>query len=118
MNDLDKLATAMGYVKISNYTGSFADQQGTEHWTHPDGYVVFEVPDPENDANDCNSLIKHLNGLHWDLNIWFSGNADSHRSNVAYRVKGRFRDGSKGSYEIPCDNWMHGVCELALKVIK
>ena len=66
MTDLDKLATAMGYVKISNYTGSFADQQGTEHWTHPEGYPVFEVPDPENDANDDYAVLEWARSGHRD----------------------------------------------------
>ena len=107
MTDLDKLATAMGYVKISNYTGSFADQQGTEHWTHPDVYVVFEVPDPKNDANDCNALIKHLNELGATVKVEHTRSGMKDYVRVYYNhMKG-----------IECDNWMHGVCELALKVI-
>ena len=108
MTDQDKLATAMGYVKISNYTGSFADQQGTEHWTHPDGYVVFEVPDPKNDATDCNALIKHLNELKYDVQI---------RHNFDDRSWVRLEGGSAGTFRWKGDNWMHGVCTLALKVI-
>lgn len=93
-----KLAKAMGYVVK--------------------GGDIFALSDPFTDANDCDALIKHLNGLGWDINIWFSGNADSHRSNVSCRVRARFRDGSKDRYDIPCDNWMRGVCELALKVLE
>ena len=54
----EKLAEAMGYVKVSNYTGSFADQQGVQHWTHPDGYAVFEAPDPYTDANDDYAVLE------------------------------------------------------------
>ena len=106
MTDLDKLATAMGYVKISNYTGSFADQQGTEHWTHPDGYAVFEVPDPENDANDCEVLIRFLQNKKYEPTIAFR---------IGYDVVTMHDSPKILSWQ--GDNWKQGVCELALKVI-
>ena len=58
MNDRIKLAEAMGYVLVSNYTGSFADEQGTQHWTHPEGHPVFELPDPFTDANDDYAVLE------------------------------------------------------------
>lgn len=89
---------------------------GTFWLRHGDEYLLKDLPDPEHDANDCEALIKHLNCRGWDVDIWWSGNSEP-RCNVACRVKARFRDGSKERYDIPCDNWKQGVCELALKVI-
>ena len=70
-----------------------------------------EVPfDPKNDATDCNTVIKHLNGLlGWHVQIIHY--APDH-AEVSIE---QHPDGLPVDWE--GDNWMHGVCELALKVI-
>lgn len=101
MTDLDriKLAEAMG---LKDSFGQPVDRNG----------AFF----PGTDANDCESLIKHLNLQRWDIDIWHSGNAHTHRSNVPCRVRFRFADGSR-SYDWDGDDWKQGVCELALKIL-
>ena len=68
------------------------------------------LPDPFTDANDCHVLIKHLNGLGWNVQITHG------RRGMAHVI---FQQPTAGeSYSWDGDNWMHGVCELALKVIE
>ena len=62
MNDQQKnrikLAEAMGWKLISNYTGSFADKQGFQDWRSPDGAPLQELPDPFTDANDDYAVLE------------------------------------------------------------
>ena len=66
----------------------------------------MEEFDPFTDANDCETLIKHLNGLGHPVKLDFR--LDKHVVRIIYFGQALLWTG---------DNWMHGVCELALKVI-
>ena len=73
-----------------------------------DGVVVFDVaaedpfsvswnggrPAPWNpftDANDCEALVRWLQEKGYDIEIWWSGTAFTHRSNVHCRAKLKYR---------------------------
>ncbi len=117
MNDRIKLAEAMGWYRITD-PDEFVKQWkipathfSDGAWVSPDHRnLTAELPfDPENDANDCNALIKHLNGLEWHVEIIHYA---SDHAEVSIE---QHPDGLPVDWE--GDNWMHGVCELALKVI-
>ena len=103
-----RLAEARGWTNCYQIT-----HQGGKRCTRgyrPDrkkGEQPSEVPDPFTDANDCNALIKHLNGLGYVVKV-------EHYLNGAADVG--FQSHEKETWWSG-DNWMHGVCELALKVI-
>ena len=65
------------------------------------------LPDPFTDANDCNALIKHLRSMDYEPKIDFR---------VGYVVI-TMHDTPR-ILEWQGDNWMNGVCELALKALK
>ncbi len=69
-----------------------------------------DLPGPLTDANDCHAVIKHLNGLGWHVEIIHY--APDH-AEVSIE---QHPDGLPVDWE--GDNWMHGVCELALEVIE
>lgn len=104
MNDRIKLAEAMGW-KLRNIAKD--DRFPMLKWIRSDGQVVTTF-DPFTDANDCNALIKHLNGLGYDIVIGINA---SGRHDVDLHYDATWVSHKQG------DNWMHGVCELALKVI-
>lgn len=116
MNDRIKLAEAMGWKLIE-----LAD--GTKYWQAPnekiEGAGQKNPPDPFTDANDCEALIRHLNGQKYDVEIWHSGNGPEHggRCNVSCRVKVSPTVGPYMREGLACDDWKQGVCELALKVL-
>ena len=67
------------------------------------------IPDPKNDTNDCNAVIKHLNGLGWHVQI-------IHYTHDHAEVSiDQHPDGLHINWE--GTDWMHGVATLALKVI-
>lgn len=72
--------------------------------------------DPRNDANDCEALIRKLNDKNIDVNVWHSGNAQ-HRCNVPYRVT-LWGCATMEKREWAGDDWKHGVCDLAEKIIE
>ena len=74
----------------------------------PDRKTVAKLPDPENDANDCEALIVFLNEQGWEIEIDFNIGA---QGVVMWR-----EDKSLDCYA--GNNWKQGVCELALKVIE
>ena len=100
-----KLAKAIGWKQEEHF--------GATRWIRPenkgtDGFLDLSF-DPYTNANDCNALIKHLNGLGYDVQI-----LRNHREADVVRTI-RTKDWDCEEWE--GDNWMHGVCELALKVI-
>lgn len=99
-----KLAEAMGWELVNYPNAGPMWRQCDCHW------IRYKAPpDPFTDANACNALIKHLNGMGIVVNI-------EHHTNGVADVAFRSSDNSEWWDE--CDNWMHGVCELALKVIE
>ena len=75
----------------------------------PDRKSVAKLPDPENGANDCHALIKYLNGLGYEPKCEWRKS----RNGAFVEIRrGEYYDAWQGK------NWMHGVCELALKVIE
>ena len=78
-------------------------------WEFPHG-PTKHCPDPFTDANDCEALIKHLNGLGWNIEVVFG------RRGKYYVTFQQFPVAGKGLNR-ECDDWKQGVCELALKVM-
>ncbi len=113
MNDRIKLAEVMGWIHQPN------DPDGTPIWTGPDTehgdygeyFEANELPDPENDANACNELIKHLNGL----GFWVIINIHKNESARVMLGKGM---AELHKFDWIGDNWMQGICKLALKVLE
>ena len=109
MTDRIELAKAMGWKRVTLKTFGGDD---SNVWESPTGtQSEGSLPDPENDANDCHALIKHLNGLGFYIYV---------RHNVPREYNNRVTIGSLSTShkDWQGDNWMHGVCELALKVIE
>ena len=103
MKDRIKMALLMGWVW----------REDPPLWTDPKGKFQFvtmrdRLPfDPENDANDCSALIIYLNRLGWIVRISIGPDAaDVWIETLANEC-----------HDWSGDNWMHGVCKLALKVI-
>ena len=108
MNDQEKcikLAEFVGWKLLDISNSSYPMLQ----WQRPDGQLVATF-DPFTDATDCSTVIKHLNGLGWHVEI--THYAPDH-AEVSIE---QHPDGLPVDWE--GDNWMHGVCELALKVIE
>ena len=113
-----KLAEEMGYRPYPD-----AD---TPCWWSPDGLTIHTLtdefphlstlPDPLNDANDCEELIRHLAKGGWCFTIMCKcgGSLDS----VCIWQMGfkNSRDPEKCRYW-EGDDYKRGVCELALKVM-
>ena len=110
-----KLAEEMGYRPYPD-----AD---TPCWWSPDGLTIHtltdefphlsQLPDPLNDANDCEAVIKHLNGL--GHHVMIDLNTDG---TVLVSV---YDAGEPFDFPNPDwtgDDYKRGVCELALKVIE
>jgi len=66
------------------------------------------VPNPHLDANDCNTLITFLKSNGWTTNV-------NHSCEDAVKVW-RFKNPDTKEYIWQGDNWLHGVCELAVKI--
>ena len=78
----------------------------------------WQLPDPFTDANACNALIKHLNGLGYGIDIYLRPWMTDHVAAVTVNGPCDHHDKSWDDLRWQGDNWMHGVCELALKVIE
>ena len=110
-----KLAEAVGWKWQETNDHPFGDSWRGGRWISPSGdiqsgIVGCEVPphfNPFTDANDCNALIKHLNGLNISVQVVHGIFTDS----VRFWKESEQFSNWKG------DNWMHGVCELALKAL-
>lgn len=108
MNNRIKLAEAMGWTATSFYTSATGERDVTR-WRNPEGkcnQTYRDMPNPEHDANDCHALIKHLRGN------------EQITVTVTFGRGVRFDHDIGTHSEIATDNWMQGVCELALKVLK
>ena len=115
MSNHFKLAEAMGWRQIHDSPGN---------WYPPElpplaNAFGHKLPDPENDANDCNALMMAFGERNeqWSFYIHICSYGSHvvemwmrHPSDADYHDE-RERHGWEG------DNWMHGVCELALKVL-
>jgi len=112
-----KLAEAMGwkhihkkYVKMDGQSYPFGCPPAKEY---SDGKInkkyQEQIPDPENKANDCEALIRHLQANGWRVVIHHR-----EKSGATIRVilprQLQFHDWSG-------DNWKTGVCELACKAL-
>ena len=124
MTDADRirLAEAMGWKCGPVHTVAVMGRQiPAQRWIDPEGNDLSPaaLPDPANDANDCEALIRWLQEKGYDIEIWWSGTAYTHRSNVNCRVKAKYRsDWERITEGKAYDDWKHGVCELALEVLK
>lgn len=110
MNDRIKLAEAMGWTLSKEAPTGWIGEYPEEWWKSPSGNWNSSLPfDPYTDANDCHALITHLNESGWIVNVDWS-------SEHSVKVW-RFRNPDTKEFTWQGDNWMHGICELALKVI-
>lgn len=81
-------------------------------WAHPVSKIEYEnLPDPENDANDTEAVIRWLKKtIVREVEI-------NHRDGSMTTVKFRFYEKPRSSISWQGNNWKQGVCELAMKVI-
>ena len=113
MNDRIKLAEAMGWELKDAETYSFVDSSKKNYrkqWYRPDGitHSTIKLPDPENDANDCEALIRWLEKSHL---VWITINFGCGQQTAIHAWN------DDVEFKWSGDNWKQGVCELALKVI-
>ena len=100
-----KLALVMGWTHVPA-VGPYAFIR----WKVKDGEDIglmnnIQPFDPFTDANDCNALIRFLQSKEYEPTIAFR---------IGYDVVTMHDRPKILSWQ--GDNWMHGVCELALKV--
>lgn len=123
MNDRIKLAEAMGWRRMTapptkERSGQYIENDPvwippeTDQEPLPNYLDLEELPDPENDANDCSALIKYLNGFGYEVHVMWP---DTARDDLTYTVE--LYNHPKKTEKWSGDNWMQGVAELALKVI-
>lgn len=101
-----KLALLVGWTRDEQWKGWVL------HITEKQRDIVRDpdlLPDPFTDANDCDALIKHLNGQGYDVQC-----IHGHREPAVVRT---IRTSDWDCEEWSGDDWKQGVCELALKVI-
>lgn len=103
-----KLAEAMGWrFDAGEYiAGDWDDEY---RWTDPQGRKCTHGPDPFTDANDCDALRQWLNDAGWWIII------NIHKNRSCHLILGMGI--SDPQLDWNGNDWMHGVCELALKVI-
>lgn len=79
-----------------------------EKWLSPDHKTIVDnSPDPHNNANDCDALIRRLNEYGWIVRISIGQDAaDVWIETLANEC-----------HDWSGDDWKHGVCDLAEKVI-
>ncbi len=127
MNDQEKrikLALLRGFyrqafpVTMTDGSDGMSDFKVWHHPNHQRFEPAEQLPDPENDANDCNALITHLNGQGWQVEVHWQFTDDESLAPGAYiHIWNRYSEIHERT-DVDRDNWMHGVCELALKVIE
>ena len=114
------LATWMGWRLENPYHthGKCSDgKRGTMRWVLPnkcgqichEGNMLDVIPDPANNAADCESLIRKLNEEGYQVSILTTGDGDL----VQIIEPGS----AKTVCATECDDWKAGVVELAMKVI-
>ena len=112
MNDRErrfKLAEAMGW-KTGRTDTVVVMGKPIPHtrWIDPDGNDRAQCPDPENNANDCEALIRWLETAYliW-ITIRFGCNQQASIN----------MNNDECEHYWSGDNWKQGVCELALKLL-
>lgn len=116
MNEQQQIALAMGWQFVTEDTTPPDNpeivRQTTNFWVDPNGNKQrndkhLKMPDPINDANDCEALIAWLNkeGFELDILFWPEGDAD-----LILKSKDNLRFA-----ETSTPDWKRGVCEMALK---
>lgn len=107
MSDRIRLAEWQGWKRCDPDSEYFFPPNGARP-SGPETYHILGLPQPDKYERDCHELIKHLNGLGWIVRISIGPDAaDVWIETLANEC-----------HDWSGDNWMHGVCELALKVIE
>ena len=120
MNDQEKrikLAEAMG-LRVEERDRVYPPESSMVNGRYcylPHDSLGRLLPDPFTDANDCNALIKHLNGLDCEVTVSWGPN---NRVGPEYRVDVFLDDKHCHRHSYHGPDWMKGVCDLALKVIE
>ena len=115
MNDRIRLAEAMGWKWDESVRPR--DFEGFPHWpcwitpNKDKWFGPSHMPDPENDANDCDALIDHLKSLDWTYQI------QGCKQSVAVFIWREDDDGEIEDHAYRGDDWKQGVVELAIKVL-
>ena len=106
MNQRIKLAEFVGWEVESGYV--------TPHGYSPDVATLRPLPAPRNDANDCEALIRKLNESRID--VYIECTVSSALGN-SHRVQAYDCDKCVALDTYVGDDWKHGVCDLAEKII-
>ena len=105
-------------IRLAEAMGCMPDPpKGFERWDHfaemskenelMQDYLKSVLPDPKHDANDCEALIRWLNGKGWIVRISIGPDAaDVWIETLANEC-----------HDWSGYDWKQGVCELTLKVI-
>ncbi len=123
--DRIRLAEFMGWKRLADdpdhpkYDEWFPPNNWKRSASTPLTYHTLGLPDPLNDHTDCHALRDALQRAGYDIEVWWSGTAYEHRSNVNCRVKMKYRsDWSPRPPEGEAfDDYRTGVVTLALDVV-
>jgi len=100
-----RLAEWMGWKRVTLKTFGGAK---SDVWESPSGrQAANSLPNPREDANDCEALIEFLNERKYDVEVTHG------TKGTDYVFVGRFM---KKGHKWKGDDWKHGVCDLADKV--
>ena len=122
MNDRIKLAEAMGWKwDKSTRPRAFEGYPNWCCWIRPSGgefrFSPEDMPDPFTDANDCETLITHLNEQGWQVEVhWQHCNDEQLAAGAYIHIWNRDSEIHERT-DIDVDRWKEGVCKLALKVL-
>ena len=70
---------------------------------------VEDLPDPENNANDCEALVRELAKHGWACTVTIGHRSDKVLIGIACKT-------DAVPYE--CDDWKQGVCALAEPILR
>ena len=121
-------------IKLAEFVGWKRGTIGTEYcWRHEDGRLMCKLlmgekgeefftyfgmcPDPRNDANDCEALIRKLNEHGWSVVVDWQHDDPKHAPGVwieFWHFETEIHERIQG---MDRERWKAGVCDLAEKVI-
>ena len=108
-------------IRLAEFVGwKLIENNGFWRWCDPDGHMRFAISnrpdhqpapiDPYTNANDTEAVIRKLKETHIYVCV-FHGEVDS------IKLYGNKEWAQSLRPEWSGDDWKHGVCELALKVM-